>query len=261
MVKILERSTDEPVSPSIDADEVEKFSKIAAEWWDPKGKFRPLHKFNPVRLGFIRKRAEAHFGLEPGVKRPFEGLRLLDIGCGGGLVSEPMSRLGAHVVGVDASEANIKTAMTHAAETGLDIDYRAGTAEGLLAAGEAKFDIVLNLEVVEHVADAERFLEDTANLVAPGGLMFVATINRTAKAFAVAIVGAEYVLGWLPRGTHQFDKLVRPDEVRRAVSAAGLEAEEFRGVSYSPLTDSWRLSGDTAVNYMAVSSRPGAAGA
>ncbi|HBX97629.1 MAG TPA: 3-demethylubiquinone-9 3-O-methyltransferase, partial [Hyphomonas sp.] len=171
-----------PATPSIDPDEVAKFSAMAADWWNPRGKFRPLHKFNPVRLRFIRDQAEKHFGIAPEAKRPLDGLRLLDIGCGGGLVCEPMKRLGASVTGVDASEANIKTAMTHASEQGLDIDYRAGTAEGLIESGEPLFDIVLNLEVVEHVADPHQFLKDTGGLVKPGGLMIVATLNRTAKA-------------------------------------------------------------------------------
>lgn len=244
-----------PHSPSIDADEVKKFSEIASEWWDPKGKFKPLHKFNPVRLGFIRETLVSHFGLDASAKKPLEGLRLLDIGCGGGLVSEPMARLGANVTGVDASEQNIKTASVHAQEQGQTIDYRAGTVEGLIAAGEPQFDVVLNLEVVEHVADAGQFLEDCASLVAPGGIMVVATINRTPKALALAIVGAEYVLRWLPRGTHEYSKLVKPSEIKTAVEAAGLKADAPQGVFFNPLMDRWSLSGDTAVNYMMVSRR------
>lgn len=242
--------------PSIDPAEVEKFSAMAADWWDPHGDFRPLHKFNPVRLGFLRERAAAHFALDPASRRPLEGLSLIDVGCGGGLVAEPMARLGAQVTAVDASEANIKTAMTHARENGLDIDYRVGTVEGMIAAGSGPYDIVLALEVVEHVADPRQFLQDAASLVRPGGLMVVATINRTAKAFALAIVGAEYVLRWLPRGTHDFAKLVRPGEVASALRQAGLQTEPPQGVSYAPLTDSWRLSQDTKVNYMVVGTRP-----
>ena len=245
-----------PIRPSIDPSEVAKFTAMAAEWWDPKGKFKPLHKFNPVRLGFIRDTVETHFGLDLGAKRPFEGLRILDIGCGGGLVSEPMTRLGASVTAVDASEANIKTAMTHAEQGGLEIDFRAGTVEELIEAGEAAFDVVLNLEVVEHVADPDQFLKDCASLVKPGGLMFVATLNRTAKAFALAIVGAEYVLGWLPKGTHEFEKFLRPDEIESPLKAAGLEVDPPQGVSFNPIADQWRLSGDTKVNYMMVSHRP-----
>lgn len=248
-----------PTTPTIDPAEVEKFSAIAAEWWDPKGKFKPLHRFNPVRLGFIRDTVEDHFGLEPKARKPFEGLRFLDIGCGGGLVSEPMARLGADMVSVDASEANIKTAMTHAQEVGVNIDYRAGTVEGLLESGEPPFDVVLNLEVVEHVANPADFLSQCASLVKPGGLMIVATINRTAKAFALAIVGAEYVLRWLPTGTHEFDKLVKPSEIDAALSGAGMMTQAPQGVGFNPITDEWRLSSDTKVNYMMIATRPKAA--
>ncbi|MEM8616790.1 MAG: bifunctional 2-polyprenyl-6-hydroxyphenol methylase/3-demethylubiquinol 3-O-methyltransferase UbiG [Pseudomonadota bacterium] len=245
-----------PVRPSLDPDEVAKFSAIAAEWWDPKGKFRPLHRFNPVRLAYIRDMAEQHFGLELGQRRPLEGLRLLDIGCGGGLVSEPMTRLGASITGVDASEANIKTALAHAHESGLDIDYRAGTVEGLLDAGEAPFDIVLNLEVVEHVANPAGFLSDCAKLVKPGGMTLTATLNRTAKAYALAIFGAEYVLGWLPKGTHEFEKFLTPEEVAAPLKASGLEVQPAQGVSYNPFLAEWRLSRDTKVNYMVMATRP-----
>ncbi len=245
-----------PARPSIDPAEVAKFTAMAAEWWDPKGKFRPLHKFNPVRLGFIRETVETHFDLPPDARKPFEDLRFLDIGCGGGLVSEPMTRLGASVTAVDASEANIKTAMTHAEQGGLEIDFRAGTVEGLIEDGEAPFDVVLNLEVVEHVADPAQFLKDCSSLVKPGGLMIVATLNRTAKAFALAIVGAEYVLGWLPRGTHEFEKFLRPDEIERPLQRSGLEVDTPQGVSFNPLLDQWRLSNDTKVNYLMVARRP-----
>ncbi len=256
MAEIAKDTETPPAAPSINPEEVAKFSAMAAEWWDPKGKFRPLHKFNPVRLGFIRDTAEQHFDLKLGAKRPLEGLRLLDIGCGGGLVSEPMARLGASVTAVDASEANIKTAMTHADEAGLAVDFRVGAVEGLIEAGEKPFDIVLNLEVVEHVANPAQFLKDCASLVRPGGLTIVATLNRTAKAFALAVVGAEYVLGWLPRGTHEFEKFLRPEEVSAPLRAAGLEVQPAQGVSYSPLSDQWRLSSDTKVNYMMVATRP-----
>lgn len=251
-------STDKnvPTRPSIDPSEVAKFTAMAEEWWDPKGKFKPLHKFNPVRLGFIRDTIEMHFDRSSTARKPFEGLRILDIGCGGGLVSEPMRRLGAEMVSVDASEANIKTAMTHAEQSGLDIDFRAGTVEELIEAGEAPFDVVLNLEVVEHVADPDQFLKDCASLVKPGGLMIVATLNRTAKAFALAIVGAEYVLGWLPKGTHEFEKFLRPDEIKQPLLQAGLDVDPPQGVSFNPLLDQWRPSGDTKVNYLMVASRP-----
>ncbi|WP_300528298.1 bifunctional 2-polyprenyl-6-hydroxyphenol methylase/3-demethylubiquinol 3-O-methyltransferase UbiG [Maricaulis sp.] len=241
--------------PSIDPEEVEKFSRIAAEWWDPESKFKPLHKFNPVRLGFIRDTICAHFNRSG--ERPFEGLRVLDIGCGGGLVSEPMSRLGAAVTGVDAAEANIKTATVHAQEQGLEIDYRHGVAEQLLEENEPPFDVVLNLEVMEHVADPHSFLVDCARLVKPGGLMIGATINRTPKAFALAIFGAEYVLGWLPRGTHRFEKLVRPSELRAALSEGGMDVRPPVGVSYNPLSDQWRIGSDASVNYMMVAEKAG----
>lgn len=234
---------------TIDPEEVARFSARAAEWWDEKGKFAPLHKFNPVRLAYIRDAAAERFGRDPKARRPFEGLRLLDIGCGGGLLSEPMTRLGFAVVGADASEANIKTAMTHASAMGLAIDYRATTAEDLAAAGE-RFDVILNMEVVEHVADVPLFLKSCASLLKPDGMMVVATLNRTMKAFALAVVGAEYVLGWLPRGTHDWSKFITPAELRAATRAAGLDLTEIAGVTYSPFADRWSRSADTDVNYM-----------
>lgn len=241
---------------SIDPGEVEKFSKIADEWWDPFGKFKPLHKFNPARLAYIRDAAAAHFARDRRDRSPLQGLRLLDVGCGGGLVAEPMRRLGADVVAIDASDRNIKTAMVHAAEAGIEIDYRATTVEDLVQAGEAPFDIVLNLEVVEHVADPAEFLADSARLLRPGGLMIVATINRTLKALALAKIGAEYVLGWLPRGTHDPAKFLKPVEMERALSSAGLAVTAFAGVSYNPLMDLWKISDDTDVNYMAIATKP-----
>lgn len=256
MARTIDASEAPPVTPSIDPAEVAKFSAMAADWWNPKGKFRPLHRFNPVRLKFIRETAERHFSLAPGLRTPLEGLRLLDIGCGGGLVCEPMTRLGASVTGVDASEANIKTALTHAQEQGLTIDYRAGTAEGLIAAGEAPFDIVLNLEVVEHVADPAQFLADCARLVKPGGLMIVATLNKTAKALAAAVIGAEYILRWLPPGTHDWSKFLAPEEVRRPLEGAGMQTETPVGVVFNPLSGQWKVSDDTSINYMVVARRP-----
>ncbi len=235
---------------TIDEVEIDKFSAIAAEWWDPFGKFKPLHKFNPVRLAYIRDGACAHFGRDRREKRPLEGLRLLDIGCGGGLVAEPMARLGASVTAIDASEANIKTALAHAGPLGLDIDYRATTAEDLLAAGEGPFDIVLNLEVIEHVADPALFVESTSQLVAPDGMLVMATINRTLKALALAKIGAEYVLRWLPAGTHDPRKFVKPEEAKSALMKAGMTVTAEAGVSYNPLMDVWRISEDTDVNYM-----------
>ena len=241
---------------SIDPSEVERFSRIAAEWWDPKGKFAPLHKFNPVRLAFIRDKALARFGRDPMARRPFEGLRLLDIGCGGGLLSEPMSRLGFEVTGVDASERNIGTASTHAAEQGLSIDYRCATAEQLLAEDVRPFDVVLNMEVIEHVADPGEYLRSCAQLTAPGGIMIVATLNRTLKALALAKVGAEYVLRWLPAGTHDWRKFLTPEELRGFLRSQPVEVDGPYGVTFNPLTGRWSQSRDCDVNYMMTVSRP-----
>jgi 2-polyprenyl-6-hydroxyphenyl methylase/3-demethylubiquinone-9 3-methyltransferase len=240
---------------SVDPAEVEKFSRIAAQWWDPRGKFAPLHKFNPVRLGFIRDEASRRFGRHATSDKPFQGLRLLDIGCGGGLLSEPMTRLGFAVTGIDASAKNIGVASAHAAEVGLEIDYRHTTVEDLLAAGEKPFDVVLNMEVVEHVADPGRFLREASRLVAPGGLMVVATLNRTLKALAFAKIGAEYVLRWLPAGAHDWRKFLTPDEVRLFLSAEPLAVEGPVGVVYNPLADRWSLGADASVNYMITASR------
>lgn len=243
---------------TIDQSEVDRFSAMAAEWWDPTGKFKPLHKINPVRLAYIRDKVSAHYGRDPKAHRPLEGLRVLDIGCGGGLLSEPVARMGASVLGADASEKNIKIAMTHSAQSGVEVNYRAVTAEALAAAGET-FDVVLNMEVVEHVADVEFFLSTCASMVRPGGLMLVSTINRTMKAAALAIVGAEYVLRWLPRGTHQYEKLVRPEEIEAPLAQSGMGVVEMKGVFFNPLQNQWNLSSDIDVNYMVLASRPGSA--
>lgn len=240
---------------TIDRGEVDRFSALAAEWWNPNGKFRPLHKFNPVRLTYIRNQVCAHFGRDPNVQRPLEGLRFLDIGCGGGLLCEPMARLGADVLGADASETNVQVASIHAGQSGVKVAYEAVTAEELAERGET-FDVVLNMEVVEHVADVDLFLTSCARMVRPGGLMFIATINRTMKAMALAIVGAEYVLRWLPRGTHQYEKLVRPEEIEAPLSSSGMEIIDRTGVFYYPLQDRWNLSRDMDVNYMLLASRP-----
>jgi len=240
---------------TIDAGEVERFSAMAAEWWDPNGKFRPLHKFNPVRLAYIRDQVAAHFGRDPRAPKPFEGLRFLDIGCGGGLLCEPMARLGGIVTGADASETNIEVAKLHAAEARVKIDYRATTAEALAESGE-EFDVILNMEVVEHVADVGLFIGKCGQMLKPGGIMFVATINRTLKALGLAIIGAEYVLRWLPRGTHQFGKLVRPDELERALGEAGMTITDRTGVVYNPLADRWQRSKDLDVNYMVLAQKP-----
>jgi 2-polyprenyl-6-hydroxyphenyl methylase / 3-demethylubiquinone-9 3-methyltransferase len=238
-------------SASIDPREVAKFSAIAAEWWDPAGKFAPLHKFNPVRLAFIRGEAAAHFGRDARSLRPFEGLSLLDIGCGGGLLAEPMARLGFAVTGADASEKNIGTARAHAAQSGLVIDYRATSAESLAAEGLA-FDVVLNMEVVEHVADVDTYLAACTRLVKPGGLTFVATLNKTLKSLALAKIGAEYVLGWLPRGTHDWNRFLPPTELKASLEESGLTILKTQGVSFDPLGWDWRLSSDVDVNYMVV---------
>ncbi len=241
-------------SPSIDPAEIAKFSAMAAEWWNPAGKFAPLHKFNPVRLSFIRETACAHFGRQG--LRPFEGLNLLDIGCGGGLLSEPMARLGFAVTGADASEKNVKTAGTHAAENGLKIDYRVTTAESLAAAG-LMFDVVLNMEVVEHVADLPSYLSACAKLVRPGGLMFVATLNKTLKSLALAKIGAEYVLRWLPPGTHDWSRFVEPKRLHDLLQGVGLKVMKTQGVSFDPINWAWKLSNDTDVNYMVVAGKHG----
>lgn len=241
---------------TIDQDEVEKFSAIAAEWWDPSGKFKPLHKFNPVRLKHIRKEICDHFGLDHSGMRPFKGLRILDIGCGGGLISEPLTRLGAQMTSIDAAERNVKTALTHAAEQNLEIDYRATTIEELCETEIAPFDVVLNLEVVEHVADVDLFLSKSASLVRPGGLMMVATINKTLKALLTAKIGAEYILRWLPAGTHDPKKFVRPEKIRSVLQTEGLTLEKPVGMSYLPLLDQWRITDDASINYMMTAHKP-----
>lgn len=243
------------LAASVDKDDIARFSAIAAEWWDPQGKFAPLHKFNPTRLGFIRETVIRHFSLDTDQKAPFSGLKLLDIGCGGGLLCEPMARLGAEVLGADAGEANIKTASVHATEQDLSIEYRATTAEALAAEG-AQFDIVLNMEVVEHVADVPSFMAACATMVRPGGLMICATLNRSLKAFALAIVGAEYVLGWVPRGTHNWQQFITPAELFKALEKTGLRVIEETGVTYNPLSGRWTLSRDMDINYMMVATKP-----
>ena len=243
---------------TIDDDEVARFSALADEWWNPAGKFKPLHKFNPVRLAYITQKVSAHFGRDPKAPRPFEGLRLLDIGCGGGLLCEPMARLGATVVGADASATNIEVARIHAARSGLDIDYRATTAEALAQDGET-FDVILNMEVVEHVADVDLYMAACCEMVRPNGLQFVATINRTPKAWLLALRMAEDVLRWLPRGTHRYDKLVRPQELHAALRNGRMEVLDETGVFYNVLADEWRLSRDMSVNYMLLSGKRQAA--
>ena len=233
----------------MDARELARFARLADLWWDANGPLRALHRLNPVRLRYIRDRLCAHFGRDALSPSPLAGLRLLDIGCGGGLLAEPMARLGARVMGADAAEENILVARRHAEGGELDIDYRAATAEALVDAGEV-FDAVLSMEVIEHVSDVDAFVAACAALVAPGGAMVVATLNRTPKSFALAIVGAEYVLGWLPRGTHRWEKFVRPAELGRAARGAGLSLEDLTGVAYDAASGDWRPGRDVAVNYM-----------
>jgi 2-polyprenyl-6-hydroxyphenyl methylase/3-demethylubiquinone-9 3-methyltransferase len=234
---------------TVDPEEVARFSAMAARWWDADGPMRPLHRLNPLRLAWIRDRLCARFGREANAPKPLAGLTILDVGCGAGLLTEPLTRMGATVTGIDPSEENIAVAGHHAAAAGLAIDYRATTAEALAADG-ATFDAVMILEVVEHVADVAAFVATCGALVPPGGLMVASTINRTMKAYLLAIVGAEYVLRWLPRGTHNYEKLVTPDELRAAFRDAGLHPTEETGVMYVPIADHFRLTGDMDVNYM-----------
>jgi 2-polyprenyl-6-hydroxyphenyl methylase/3-demethylubiquinone-9 3-methyltransferase len=239
---------------TIDRAEVEQFSRLAAQWWDERGPMAMLHKFNPVRLAYIRDQVATHFGRNPKQIGCLSGLRILDIGCGGGILSEPLARLGANVVGADPSEPNIAVARKHAAQTDLVIDYRPVTAEALADKNE-KFDVVLAMEVVEHVADMPLFVRRCGEMVRPKGMMIAATLNRTMKSFALAIVGAEYVLRWLPRGTHRWDKFVTPDELEAAMQAAGLKVVDERGVVYRLMADRWELSNDMDVNYMLTAAR------
>ncbi|MBX9824557.1 MAG: bifunctional 2-polyprenyl-6-hydroxyphenol methylase/3-demethylubiquinol 3-O-methyltransferase UbiG [Xanthobacteraceae bacterium] len=239
---------------TIDQAEVERFSALAAEWWDPRGKMAPLHKFNPVRIGYIRDQAAARFGRDPKRLDSLNGLRILDIGCGGGILCEPLARIGAIMTGVDPSETNIEAAQAHAEQSGLAIDYRCTTAEQLAGQRE-QFDLVLAMEVVEHVADVPLFVASCAALVKPGGLMIAATLNRTLKSFALAIVGAEYILRWLPVGTHRWDRFVTPNELEIAMEQSGLHVIHEQGVIYNLIADRWQLSSDTDVNYMLTAER------
>lgn len=238
---------------TIDPAEVAKFEAMAAEWWDPEGKFKPLHMLNPCRLDYITAQIAAQFGRDLGTAQPFAGLRLLDIGCGGGLLCEPMARLGATVVGADAAPRNIPVARLHAEQAGLSIDYRVTTAEDLAAAGEA-FDIVLNMEVVEHVADPQAYTTACAALLRPGGLMICSTLNRTPQSFVMAIIGAEWVMRWLPKGTHDWKKFIRPDELYTLIRTAGLTPVDRKGMVFNPIAWSWSLSDrDLSCNYVTAS--------
>jgi len=238
---------------TVDPSEVAKFEAMAAEWWDPAGKFKPLHMLNPCRLDYITAQIAAEFDRDLNGPTPFAGLRILDIGCGGGLLSEPMARLGADVIGADAAAGNLPVARIHAEQSGLTIDYRHDTAEALAAAGE-QFDVVLNMEVVEHVADPLTFLIACRDLLKPGGLMLCSTINRNPKSYAVAIVGAEAIMRWLPRGTHDWSKFITPDELFELLSDAGLKPVDRKGFAFNPVSWSWRISSrDLSVNYVTAS--------
>ncbi len=231
------------------ADEVARFTAMADAWWDPNGKFRPLHQINPVRITYIRDFVCAQYNRDPLGDEPLSGMKLLDIGCGGGLLCEPMCRLGAHVTGIDAGDKNIAIAQMHALQSELAIDYRYQLPEDL-ARTKGSFDVVLNMEVIEHVADVDAFLTASASLVKPGGVMILSTLNRTLKAFALAKVGAEYIMRWLPAGTHDWRKFVKPSELARALRPQGVDISDVTGMVYSPIKDEWSLSRDLDVNYL-----------
>lgn len=252
-----EKTANHVQSVSVDPFEMAHFAAMAEDWWNPNGKFKPLHIMNGLRTRFIKDELCARFMRDPDVDLPLKGLRLLDIGCGGGLLCEPMARLGASVTGVDALEPNVKTAMAHAQASGLDIDYRFGTVEALVQSshvkgGEKPFDAVLNMEVMEHVIDPAHFVKDCAHMVREGGMMFCSTMNRTAKAFTLAIFGAEYVMRWLPKGTHQYAKFIKPIELTRMLKDAHLAPDTPVGMVFNPLTQVWKISKDTGVNYVVV---------
>ncbi|MGR3806122.1 bifunctional 2-polyprenyl-6-hydroxyphenol methylase/3-demethylubiquinol 3-O-methyltransferase UbiG [Marinibacterium profundimaris] len=242
---------------TVDPAEIAKFEAMAAEWWDPHGKFKPLHMLNPCRLDYITTQVAAQFERDLTAQAPFEGLRILDIGCGGGLLSEPMARLGAEVVGADAAERNIPVAQIHAEQSGLTIDYRHTTAEAMAGAGE-QFDAVLNMEVVEHVADPLGYLTACKDLLKPGGIQICSTLNRNPKSYVMAIIGAEQVMRWLPKGTHDWTKFITPDELYDLLAQSGMEPVDRKGFVFNPILWSWSLSDrDLSVNYVTASVKPG----
>lgn len=241
---------------TVDPAEIAKFEAMAAEWWDPDGKFKPLHMLNPCRLDYITSQIAAEFDRDLTGPAPFDGLRILDIGCGGGLLAEPMARLGAQIVGADAAERNIPVARIHAEQSGLTVDYRHTTAEAMAAAGE-RFDAVLNMEVVEHVADPLAFLTACQQLLKPGGLHICSTINRNPKSYVMAIFGAEVVMRWLPRGTHEWSKFITPDELFELLAQSGLTPVDRKGFVFNPVTWSWAISHrDLSVNYVTAATKP-----
>ena len=238
---------------NVDAKEIAKFEAMAEEWWDPKGKFKPLHMLNPCRLDYINSQICSEFGRKITEVSPFEGLRILDIGCGGGLLCEPMARLGAIVMGVDAAARNIPVAEAHARQVGLDIDYRSGTAEDLVERGE-EFDVILNMEVIEHVLDPQTYMRACQKLLKPGGLMICSTINRNSKSYIFGVIMAEHVMRWLPKGTHEWSKFITPDELFELIKAAGLQPVDKSGFVFNPITWQWKLSeNDLSVNYVTAS--------
>lgn len=247
----------DPARSTLDPEEAAKFGRIAAQWWDPKGKFAPLHRMNPARLTYLRAEIARRLSLADAGRRPLAGLALVDVGCGGGLIAEPMARLGASVTGLDAAGESLAVARLHAGQSELSIDYREGTAEALAAERPGGFDCVLALEIVEHVADVTAFVEACAALARPGGAVIFSTINRTRAAHALAIVAAERVLRWVPEGSHAYEKLVRPEELAAACRAAGLTPGAPTGLSYGPLSGAWRLSDDVSINYFLPASKPG----
>lgn len=248
------KSTTSHRAQTLDDREVARFAALARAWWDPDGSFRPLHKLGPARLSFIRDQLTAHFSLRGSGLNPLAGIHVLDIGCGGGLIAEPLARLGARVTAIDPAAENIAVAVAHAGEQELRIDYRACQVEDVATAGST-FDAVLCLEVIEHVPDVAAFLQTCAMLVRPGGLMILSTINRTMKAFALAIIGAEYILRWLPPGSHRWERFIKPAELEAHLAAAGLELQRTRGLVYRPLRDEWTLGDETDVNYLAAAVR------
>ncbi len=248
-------SPDRPASASLDAADISRFEALGEDWWNPKGPMQALHKFNPVRIAYIRDQICAHMGRDWRQPLPLEGIRILDIGCGGGVLSEPLARLGADVTGIDPAPGNVDIAARHAAKSALPVTYLATTAEDLAAAGQS-YDVVLAMEVVEHVRNPAAFIKTACALVTPGGLFFAATLNRTLKSFALAIIGAEYVLRWVARGTHQWEKFLTPRELERMIARGRIEIFDEAGVSFNPLRDAWSLSRDTSVNYMLAGKKP-----